>query len=361
MTTTPPLPLPTTKASARIEPATSRWSRFRTRIDPVLTFLRRYGTLLWLALIVVAGIVVVTQQRDELRDTWHLIRTANPQWITGILALEVFSFVAMAVVYGLVLAQLGHHVGLPLLISLHLQRAVVSGLTPMGGPTSVVVFVHRLRQRGVSAPDALLASFIKSATGHLAFLIVLAPALFVERPTAIMVLGATAILCTVVVMFTIIAWVIQGRRLPGWVFRYTPRRLLRILVQLRQHDISLRGMVPSLAILVLFRLSGILTVWASLRAVGWDGGLVEPITAYVVGAILYGAAPLFQGLGVVEVGTALTLQRLGVPATMAISATLISRILGLWLPLAIGVVAQFLEALWRRLHPAPVAPPRGLS
>ena len=184
---------------------------------------------------------------------------------------------------------------------------------------------------------------------------VLAPAAFVTDnlmvgglTTLIMMLGATAILATVVVMFTIIAWVIQGRRLPVWMFRYTPRRLLRILVQLRQHNLSLIRMVPPLGILVLFRLSGILTIWAALRAVGWDGGLVEPITAYVVGAILYGAAPLFQGLGIVEVGTALTLQRLGVPATMAVSATLISRILGLWLPLAIGVVAQFLEALWAR-------------
>jgi len=346
--TTPPLPLPATRPASQETPQPSRWVRLRTRLEPTIAFLRRYGTILWLALIVVAGIYVVTQQRDELVETWHLIRTANPRWIGGILFLEVFSFVAMAAVYGLVLAQLGYRVGLPLLVSLHLQRAVVSGLTPMGGPASVVVFIHRLRQRGIPPQDSLLATFIKSATGHLAFLLILLPALFVKRPTLIMMLGATAIFGTVVVMFTVIAWVIQGRALPTWMFRYTPRKLLRILVQLRQHELSLVRMVPPLGILILFRLSGILTLWASLRAVGWNGGLVEPITAYVVGAILYGIAPLFQGLGIVEVGTAITLQRLGVPATMAVSATLISRILGLWLPLAIGVAAQFLEALWKR-------------
>lgn len=359
MTTPSPTSVSTPRAASPAARQPSRWIRLRTRLDPAIAFLRRYGTVLWLGLIVVAAIYVVTQQRDELVETWTLIRTASPRWIGGILALELFSFVAMAAVYGLVLAQLGYRVGLPLMISLHLQRAVVSGLTPMGGPTSVVVFIHRLRQRGIPPQDSLLATFIKSATGHLAFLLILVPALFVKRPTLIMMLGATAILATVIVMFTIIAWVIQGRRLPAWMFRYTPRRLLRILVQLRQHELSPVRMLPALGILVLFRLSGIFTLWASLRAVGWDGGLVEPMTAYVVGAILYGVAPLFQGLGIVEVGTALTLQRLGVPAPMAVGSTLISRILGLWLPLAIGVAAQFFEALWRRRHAVPgVSPSR---
>ncbi|MGB3329690.1 MAG: lysylphosphatidylglycerol synthase transmembrane domain-containing protein [Thermomicrobiales bacterium] len=352
MTPSPPPSVSGAHRAARDDRPRSRWERLRARLEPVLAFLRRYGTLLWLGLIVAAAIYVVTQQRQELIDTWNLIRSADPRWIGGILALEIISFVAMAAVYGLVLAQLGYRVGLPLMVSLHLQRAVVSGLTPMGGPTSVVVFIHRLRQQGIPPQDSLLATFIKSATGHIAFLIILIPALFVKRPTLIMMLGAAAILATVLVMLTIIAWVIQRRPLPAWMFRYTPRKLLRILVQLRQHHISLLGMVTPLGILVLFRLSGVLTLWASLHAVGWEGGLVEPITAYVVGAILYGAAPLFQGLGIVELGTAITLERLGVPAPIAVSGALISRILGFWLPLAIGVITQFLEAMWKRRQSA---------
>lgn len=302
----------------------------------------------------VAGVYVVTQQRDELNETWRLIRDADLRWIGLILVLEVVSFVTMAGVYGLVLAQLGHRVSLLVMVSLHLQRVVISGLTPMGGPTSALVVIHRLRQRGIPVQDSLLATFIKSATGHIAFLLILLPALFVRRPTAIMLIGVVGLLVMVSVMLAIIVWIVQGRRLPTWIFRFTPRSLLRILVQLRQHTIVPIRMLPSLGVLVLFRVSGVVTLWAALRAVGWESGLVEPVTAYAVGAVLYGLTPIFQGLGVVEVGTALALERLGVPASMAIGATLIARVLGLWLPMSIGVVAQFAEALWRRwAHPAP--------
>ncbi|MGC4192763.1 MAG: lysylphosphatidylglycerol synthase transmembrane domain-containing protein [Thermomicrobiales bacterium] len=352
----PPLPIPSPGPTTEGALQQSRWIRLRAQARPVIVFLRRYGVMLWLALIVVAGIYIVTQQRDELAETWDLICTANPRWIAGILGLEVFSFVAMAAVYGLALAQLGHRVGLPLLIVLHLQRSVVSGLTPMGGPTSVVVFVVRLRQRGIPPQDSLLATFVKSALGHLAFLCILIPALFVRRPTAILVLGMTGLLALVIAMFTVIAWVIRGHRLPKWMFRFTPRRLLRVLVSLRQHSLSPMRLIWPLAILILFRLSGVLTLWASLRAVGWNGGLVEPIAAYAVGAILYGAAPILQGFGIVEIGTAIALQRVGVPTTMAVSATLISRILGQWLPLTIGIVEQFIEALWRRWRTNPESP-----
>jgi len=309
--------------------------------------------VLWLALIVVAGIYVVARQRDELAETWRLIRHADPWWIGVILALEVVSFVTMAGVYGMVLAQLGHRVTLLLMVRLHLQRVVISGLTPFGGPTSALVVIHRLRQRGIPVQDSLLATFIKSATGHIAFLLILIPALFVRRPTAIMLFGTVGLLLMVAAMLTIIVWIVQGRRLPTWVFRFTPRRLLRVLVQLRQHTITPIRLLPSLGVLVLFRLSGIVTLWAALRAVGWESGPIEPLTAYAVGAVLYGLTPFFQGLGVVEVGTALALERLGVPVPMAIGATLIARVLGLWLPMAIGVVAQFVEALWRRRYPVP--------
>ncbi|HEU0163721.1 MAG TPA: hypothetical protein VFQ54_01680, partial [Thermomicrobiales bacterium] len=77
-----------------------------------------------------------------------------------------------------------------------------------------------------------------------------------------------------------------------------------------------------------------------------------PLTVYVISVIFIVMAPLFQGIGIVDVGIVIALERLGVPATMAISSTLISRILGLWLPLAIGILTQFVEAWWSRRRTA---------
>jgi len=318
----------------------------------VQTFFRRYGTFIWLIIMVALAIWVVTRQRDDLAETWDLTINANPWWIVAILFLEALCFVLISAVYGLVLRELGYKLSLWLMISLHLQRAVINGLTPLGGASSVVVFVHRLRQKGVPPADSLLATFIKSVSGHVAFLMILVPALFLERPTTLMLVSTAFVVTLVVGMLTFLALVMQRRRIPRQVTSRIPRKGLRAIAQLRRHRIGPRALAWPMLLLIFFKFSGVLTLWFSLRAVGWDGGFVVPLTAYVIGVILVVMAPLFQGLGIVDVGIAVALERLGVPAPIAISSTLISRVLGLWLPLAIGILTQFIEAYIARRQAA---------
>jgi uncharacterized protein (TIRG00374 family) len=332
-----------------------------SRFKLFLAFLKRYGTAIWLAAILVLAIYVGTRQQDELAKTWDLMIGADPLWIATILVLEILCFVLISAVYGLVLRQFGHEVSLALMVSLHLQRAVINGLTPMGGASSVVVFVHRLRQRGVPPADSLLAAFIKSVSGHVAFLLILLPALFLERPTLLMVVSAICVIVLVGVMLTILSLVMRRHRLPKALISRIPRKGLRVLAQLRSHTLSPRAFVLPMILLVAFKFAGVMTLWLSLGAVGWEGGLVVPLTAYVVGVIFLVMAPIFQGIGIVDVGIALALERLGVPASIAISSTLISRILGLWLPVAIGILTQFAEAYLARRraerNPQPVSSP----
>src|SRR5665811_1569449 len=131
------------------------------------------------------------------------------------------------------------------------RRVVVGAITPIGGPSSMLIFVHRLRQRGVRPADALLTVSIKSVIGNFAFLLLL---------------------------------------------------------------------------------------------------------AYVVGMVFLLVAPVFQGIGFVEVSMALALEHLGVPAAAAVSATLLCRVGELWLPLLAGIVVQLTGmAPGRPDPPLPVA------
>jgi uncharacterized membrane protein YbhN (UPF0104 family) len=234
------------------------------------------------------------------------------------------------------------------MVSLHLQRAVINGLTPLGGASSVVVFVTRLRHKGVPPADSLLAAFIKSVSGHVAFLLILLPALFIGSPTFLMFASTACLVVLVAVMLTFLSLVMRRRRLPRFLIRHIPRKGLRVLVQLRRHEIKPRTLAWPMTMLVMFKVAGVASFWFSLRAVGWNGNISVPLTVYVISVIFIVMAPLFQGIGIVDVGIVIALERLGVPATMAISSTLISRILGLWLPLTIGILTQFAEAWWLR-------------
>ena len=59
-------------------------------------------------------------------------------------------------------------------------------------------------------------------------------------------------------------------------------------------------------------------------------------------------APVFNGIGFVEVSMAVALQQLGVPPAAAIGATLLTRAGELWLPLAAGIAFQAFETLSSR-------------
>ena len=80
--------------------------------------------------------------------------------------------------------------------------------------------------------------------------------------------------------------------------------------------------------------------------------------AYVVGMVFLLVAPVFQGIGVVEVSMAVALQRLGIPAAAAVSATLLCRVGELWLPLLTGILVQLGETFSRRSRvPIPASGP----
>jgi hypothetical protein len=100
------------------------------------------------------------------------------------------------------------------------------------------------------------------------------------------------------------------------------------------------------------KLGGVVMLFIALRAVGQAPDIQVPLMAYVVGMVFLLVAPVFQGIGVVEVSMAVALQHLGVPPAAAGSATLLTRVGELWLPLVTGVVMQLSELL-RHKRPEP--------
>lgn len=319
-------------------------------LKPGFSFLQRYGATIWLSLLIPLLIWFGIRQRHDLARTWDLTLRANPGWLLSVFFLEIVGFVLVAVVYRILLRHLGHVVKLSVMVKLHLQRVVIGAVAPMGGPSSVVVFVHRLRQRGIQPSDSLLAASIKSVGGHVAFLMILLPAMFLREPTPLMLASAALLAVVVTCMLAAIVLITRRSHPPRWLMRMVPRKGLRVIVQLRQHELSTRCFVLPFTYLAITKASGVLCLFFCLRAVGYHGGFDVAVTAYVISVIFTVMAPIFQGVGLVEIGLAVALQKLGVPGSMAIGATLLSRILGLWIPLTIGLLVQVIEAAQTRIR-----------
>ncbi len=316
-----------------------------TRLRAIGRFIKQYGAGIWLALIVPLAIWFGYRQRHDLARTWDLVVHASPLWILGVLALEASVFVMMATVYGLVLRQMGHTVRVITLLDIQLQRVVVGALTPLGGASSIALYVHRLRQRGIRPSASLLAASIKSVTGHVAFLLLLVPALVMREPSALIIVSAICLTFIIVSMVTMLGFVLGNRKPPPFVLRRMPRRAMRFLVQMRQHKISYRALVVPFIYSIGIKGGGVLTLFFCLKAVGFDGSFQVAIVAFVIGVVFGVMTPMFQGLGLVEIGMAVALGQMGVPGPEAVGATLLSRILGVWVPLAIGIVVQIVQGI----------------
>ena len=320
------------------------------------SILVRYGPFLWLALILGFTVIFGMSHRAEIDRIRTLLIDANRIWLLALVLLEIAILVLVAATYKSLLSGLGHQLRLIPLMGVHLQRVVVGTVTPVGGPSSMLVFVHALRGRGVRPADALLAVSIKSVVGNAAFLLLLLPVVVLQRPTTLLLASTAGLIVIVVAMGSLLALTLRRAKPPAFLIRRLPRKGLRFLAQVRQHEIDLKTLVSPFLLMMTTKLAGALMLYFALHAVDNDPEIQVALTAYVVGMVVLLVAPIFQGIGFVEVGMAIALQRHGVPPAAAIGATLLCRVGELWLPLIAGVSIQTLGTLARRIRNADALP-----
>jgi len=281
----------------------------------------------------------------QIRDT--VIR-ADGEWLFALIGLEIVILGLVAGTYRSLLSRLGHNVKFDTLVAVHLKRVVVGTVTPVGGPSSMAIFVHALRTRGVRPADALLAVSIKSVIGNTAFLMLLLPVLFVQEPSALLIAGTAGLMVLVALMAGALILVLRSAKPPHWLIRRMPRKGLKFVAQVRRHDISVLCLAGPFAYMMATKLGGVMMLFFALQAVGYNADIQVPLMAYVVGMVFLMVAPVFQGIGFVEVSMAVALQHLGVPAPAAIGATLLCRAGELWLPLSVGILYQAIETIGSR-------------
>ena len=312
---------------------------FRSRVQRVhlrelWPYLLSGGGLIFLA-------VFVGRERGELLRTIEVLRSARMSW----LALAVIAGIGMQVstmhAYQSMLRRWGHRVPFRVLAGAVLQREAVSVITPLGGIAGTWAFVRNLDRRGVNTGDALSVAILNSVLGYVSFAIYLIPVitlstLFGATSWAITLLAVVFGILTVAFLGVLLAVInpsgtIAGRRLPA------PGRVRALVDQVREHGLEANDLARPLAWHVAVEGFGVLLLWAALQAVHGHANVQVAAVGYAVGTLFQLVAPLFAGIGAVELSMTVALTQTGIPAGVALAAVLLFRSVEVWLPLLAGV------------------------
>ncbi len=209
---------------------------------------------------------------------------------------------------------------------------------PGGGPASVYVFVRGLGRERVPSEDAIFSIGVRSLLAFASFISLLLPALLLARPHGILLAGAITLIATFVVLVGLALLLLRFPRMLHRIERGIPARIAVMLARVRNHRLHLSNLITPYLLALASQLASIVTLAAALYAVGYSPSIITILAGYTVGTATVTLAPAFQGIGIVEVSMAVTLQQFGVPPSMALGAILLYRGGTVWFPLLLGVL-----------------------
>lgn len=291
------------------------------------------------------------RQHADLTRAIHELRLADWHWLalTVIAALLMHGMITQTL--SLVILRIGPRIPYIPALMTHAEREMVATVMPMGGAASYITLVSRFGIYGVTRNDAMLAVMLYSVIGHLSFIVVAIPAMALligqHNATTPMLIGAVVVLAVALVVLAAVLAVLKGKRFPNTIEKRMPGFVNEFREMAEATHIPRSALIAPFFLSLGADLLGVLSMWAALSAVRANTGMVTALVAYTVGTMLLLAAPVFQGLGIVEVSLIYLLQRLGVPLPQAIGATILYRFVDVWIPviLGIGVHARYQRAL----------------
>ncbi len=315
-----------------------------SRFHALIHRFRRIDGIVWGFLLLILLGYFVWNQRGEVHAMFGVLRTANVGWVLLMLVAAIGLHLTFALTQSSLLDKLGHRIPLWPSISTYAERQTVATIVPLGQAPSFVVLVKRFAKFGVTNDDAVFSVLLYSIIGYASFATFLIPVLIwlgiQGTVTRVILLAAAVLILVVILIAAVFVQVLRGAKLPPFIESRIPDRVRTFVTTAREHNLTLLHLSPSIALAFLGDVAGVACLFLALKAVGGHASIGVAVAGYTVGTLFLLVAPLFQGLGVVELSMTLLLQQLGVPAPQALGATLLYRLGEAWLPVVIGIALQ---------------------
>ncbi|WP_241126837.1 lysylphosphatidylglycerol synthase transmembrane domain-containing protein [Novosphingobium terrae] len=306
-------------------------------------------------IMLVGALVAAVLRRHEIARLLVLVSKASPDWLAAALGLQILTYVCLALGWQAVLRHAGHPQPMPRLLRIAITKLFADQALPSAGLGGNVVLVDQLMLNGVprgASVAALILSMIGFYAAYAVFAVAMLMLLWLHGAITPWITGLVSLFLLVAMAIPGTAlWLRQrGRRpLPRWMAKLGFVRDL--LVTVGEAPGTLLRDRPLIAQVTFWNalifLLDAATLLACLRALGQgaagqNAGLwAELVTAYIafmMASIVITLGPVPLGLGSFEATCTLMLSLMGVPSGTGLTATLLLRVLTLWLPLLPGLL-----------------------
>jgi glycosyltransferase 2 family protein len=299
-----------------------------------------------LSLMMIAALIGAVLHWSEVENFARIAASARPEWLALALLLQLSTYASVAAGWAMVLSRAGHPQPLKKLMGIAVTKLFADQAFPSAGLGGNILLVDQLRQLGVprgSAVATLLISMIGYYAAFASFALITLVLLWLHYK-------ATPLVAGMVTLFLLVAVAIPSLAL--WLRRRGSEPLPKSI----EHIAIIRSLLEAVAdapshlmkdLVLLAKVAGFngliflidaATLLMCLHALGETPAFSTAIIALILALIVVTLGPVPLGLGSFEASTTATLHHLGIPIATAFTATMLFRILVMWLPMIPGLV-----------------------
>ena len=316
-------------------------------------------------ILVALGIYFLIPKLVGVKEEVKLLSQVKPIYIfLGVMG-EVISYTAAAFLLRLVINRLKYNLKFRDLVRISTVGTFALHFFPISGAGEATINYYLLRAKKVSSGDALFVFIIRGIFLYLAFFLLFAIGLIITpiHPNLTLNQKIISIILFAVIIFMTF-WVRYlyhnhdrfwsvGYKFLGTI-NFLSRKLFKkalfsaetveiivsdIYAGFRKFSQKREDWLPAIGWGSIYWLADMSCLFFSLLAFGY---LIHPgvlIFAYCLATLLGLASFIPGGVGVVEGTMSLTLISLGIPASLALFAVLLFRLLSFWLIMLVGLVS----------------------
>lgn len=322
---------------------------------------------LWLNVITIAALIVlVIITRHQIAETFRRLVDLNYFWLALILPLQLVNFWSAGKFYQSYLKTLGEEVKSTTMFAAALEMNFVNHVLPSGGVSGFGYLGLRFKKLGIPASKSTLTQVVRHSLTFLSFIIYLFLAMFLlaifGSASRIMVASSVTIIFLVLIGAGLLTYLISSASRIKKFMAFLPKAVNRLFnlfrrekkptidierieqlfedlhgdyLQMRRNWKSLKAPFWWTMLMNLTELTTILVVYLAF------GSFVNPgaiIVAYAVASTAGLIAVLPGGVGIYEGLMTAVMASAGIPKALALSATLVYRIMTMLLFIPIGFV-----------------------
>ncbi len=295
-------------------------------------------------LMLLMTIYFVKNEHLEIAQIKDTISQANNFYLLLGLAVTCIYIMLQGLLYVFSFKTVGLKVGVGDATQLFLKRNLISIFLPAGGFSSLAFFTRPLTKKGIETTDIYYGSYIYGFVALLSVVIVAIPlivVLMVKNRLTSAEFIPFVMLVLLIGFLVYAAWsFFEQKFFYRLILRFNPKVSL-VIDKISSTSVNKLHFMETVFISVLIEIIGIVHVYISMLALGFQPSILISFIAYIVMVMLLIMSPFLRGMGAIEVSMTYIFVKSGIPTAQAAAITLIFRFFEFWTPLVAGLGSFF--------------------